>query len=46
VFRGQYVTDYPKMFAATATIVVPIVVFFCIGQRYFIKSVVLSGLKG
>ena len=46
VFRGQYDTDYPKMFAATATIVVPIVAFFFVGQRYFIKSVVLSGLKG
>jgi multiple sugar transport system permease protein len=46
VFRGQYETDYPKMFAATATIVLPIVAFFFVGQRYFIKSVVLSGLKG
>ncbi|HEV8634402.1 MAG TPA: carbohydrate ABC transporter permease [Chloroflexota bacterium] len=46
VFRGQYDTDYPKMFAATATIVMPIVAFFFVGQRYFIKSVVLSGLKG
>ena len=46
VFRGQYDTDYPKMFAATATIVLPIVAFFFVGQRYFIKSVVLSGLKG
>ena len=46
VFRGQYDTDYPKMFAATATIVVPVVLFFFVGQRYFIKSVVLSGLKG
>jgi len=46
VFRGQYDTDYPKMFAATATIVVPVVLFFFVGQRYFIRSVVLSGLKG
>jgi multiple sugar transport system permease protein len=46
VFRGQYDTDYPKMFAATATIVMPVVAFFFVGQRYFIKSVVLSGLKG
>jgi len=46
VFRGQYDTDYPKMFAATTTIVLPVVAFFFVGQRYFIKSVVLSGLKG
>jgi multiple sugar transport system permease protein len=46
VFRGQYETNYPMMFAATATIVIPIVAFFFVGQRYFIKSVVLSGLKG
>jgi len=46
VFRGQYDTDYPKMFASTATIVLPVVAFFFVGQRYFIKSVVLSGLKG
>jgi ABC-type glycerol-3-phosphate transport system permease component len=46
VFRGQYDTDYPKMFASTATIVMPVVAFFFVGQRYFIKSVVLSGLKG
>ena len=46
VFRGQYETNYPMMFAATATIVMPVVAFFFVGQRYFIKSVVLSGLKG
>ena len=31
--------------AASVLIVAPIIVIFLFGQRYFIKSIVLTGLK-
>jgi ABC-type glycerol-3-phosphate transport system permease component len=31
--------------AAATTIVIPILVIFLFGQRYFIKSIILNGLK-
>ncbi len=45
-FNGQYQTDIPPLIAAATLMVLPIVVIFLFGQQYFIKSVVLSGLKG
>ena len=45
-FRGQYVTDVPAMMAASVLVLFPIIFIFLFGQQYFIRSVVLSGLKG
>lgn len=45
-FNQQYRVDYPRMMAASVVVVMPVVVIFLIGQRYFIGSIVLTGLKG
>ncbi len=45
-FRGQYVTDVPALMAASVMVLMPTLVIFLFGQQYFIRSVVLSGLKG
>lgn len=45
-FNQQYRVNYPMMMAASVVIVMPVVIIFLFGQRYFIGSIVLSGLKG
>ena len=45
-FNGQYQTDIPLLIAAATLMIIPIVFIFLFGQQYFIKSVVLTGLKG
>ena len=45
-FQGQYYIHIPLTMAAAMMILVPIMVIFLFGQQYFIRSVVLSGLKG
>jgi len=45
-FRGQYSTDIPAMMAASVMVLMPTLLIFLFGQQYFIRSVVLSGLKG
>ena len=32
--------------AASLMVMVPVLVVFMLGQRYFVKGIVLSGLKG
>lgn len=45
-FRGQYITNVPALMAASVVILLPVIFIFLFGQTYFIRSVVLSGLKG
>jgi len=45
-FRGQYITNIPALMAASVLILLPVILIFLFGQTYFIRSVVLSGLKG
>ena len=45
-YRGAYSTDVPMMMALATLILMPVLLFFLFGQKYFIRSVVLSGLKG
>jgi len=45
-FRGQYYTDVPAMMAVAVMVLLPVILIFLFGQQYFIRSVVLSGLKG
>ncbi|HEV8633964.1 MAG TPA: carbohydrate ABC transporter permease [Chloroflexota bacterium] len=44
-FSSQYRLNYPLFMAAATVIVTPIIVIFLFGQRYFIRSIVLTGLK-
>jgi multiple sugar transport system permease protein len=45
-FRHQYTTNYPAMMAVSVLMLIPVITIFLFGQTYFIRSVVLSGLKG
>lgn len=39
-------TEFGMMMAATALMVIPVIVFFFLGQKQFIEGVVLTGMKG
>ncbi|MCG8514421.1 MAG: carbohydrate ABC transporter permease [Halanaerobiales bacterium] len=43
---GQYQTDYGLQMAGAVVVIVPIIIVFLFAQRYFIKGITLSGLKG
>lgn len=45
-FQGQYSTDWNLMMAASLVVMAPCLFFFFLGQRFFVSSIVLSGLKG
>jgi multiple sugar transport system permease protein len=45
-FLGQYYADTPLLMAASCISILPTVLVFIVAQRYFIRGVVLSGLKG
>jgi len=45
-FRDLLSSDYGLLMAGSAVMILPVVVLFFIAQRYFIRGVVLSGLKG
>lgn len=45
-FSFQYQTLWPQLMAASVIAILPIVVIFVVFQRYFVASVVASGVKG
>ncbi len=45
-FVGQYDADYAMMMTGSVLSVLPILVIFLLGQRYFIQGVASSGIKG
>ena len=45
-FQGQYSTDWNYLMAASAVVMLPLLVLFFCGQKYFIQGVVISGVKG
>jgi multiple sugar transport system permease protein len=45
-FRGQYTTQWALLMAGAVISVVPIMVIYAVAQQYFVRGVVLSGLKG
>jgi ABC-type glycerol-3-phosphate transport system permease component len=45
-FRGQYYTQWAYMMAGATVSLVPILLIFLFTQQYFVRGVVLSGLKG
>ena len=44
-FKGQLKQDWAMLMCATVMCFVPGVVFYLIGQRYFIEGIVLTGMK-
>ena len=45
-FQGQYSTDWNYLMAASAVVMLPLLILFFCGQKYFIQGVVISGVKG
>lgn len=45
-FRGAMTTRWDLQMAAAAIMVLPVVALFFVAQRYFIKGIVMTGLKG
>lgn len=45
-FRSQYFTQWANMMAGATVSLAPILVIFLFTQQYFVRGVVLSGLKG
>ena len=45
-FRGAMTTRWDLQMAAAAIMVIPVIVLFFFAQRYFIKGIVMTGLKG
>jgi multiple sugar transport system permease protein len=43
---GQYDTEWTLLMAASLMVLLPVLVVFLLGQRYFVRGIVLSGLKG
>lgn len=46
VFQGIYQTEYHYLMAATLVVLMPVIILFILSQRYFVKGIVMSGLKG
>ncbi|WP_319562654.1 carbohydrate ABC transporter permease [Marispirochaeta sp.] len=44
-FKGSLGTDWSKLMAATCMSFVPGIVFYLIGQRYFVEGIVMTGMK-
>ncbi len=45
VFRGALKADWSKMMAATCMSFAPGVIFYLIGQKYFVEGIVMTGMK-
>lgn len=46
VFRDRYVTDWDLLMAGSVMATLPILIVFFFAQKYFIKGITLSGIKG
>jgi len=45
-FQGYHATDWHLLMAASAVIMLPLLILFFCAQKYFIQGVVVSGVKG
>jgi ABC-type glycerol-3-phosphate transport system permease component len=45
-FQGQFVGKWPEMMAGALVSLLPMVFLFIVAQRYFVRGIALSGLKG
>jgi multiple sugar transport system permease protein len=46
LFQSQHLTEWGQVFAASIVALVPVVVVFTVFQRYFIRGISTTGLKG
>ncbi len=46
MFQGMYNAEWHLMMAASTAALLPVIVVFFVGQRYFIEGITLTGIKG
>lgn len=46
VFQQQYTAQWNLMMAASIVVILPTLVLFFVGQRYFIEGITFAGIKG
>ena len=45
-FQGQYVGKWPEMMAGAMVSLLPMIILFVVAQKYFVRGIALTGLKG
>lgn len=45
-FQGLYTTDWTLLMAASTIVLIPVIIVYVFNQRFFVKGIVLSGIKG
>jgi len=45
-FQGLYITDWTHLMAASAIFMLPVLLVFMLNQRFFVRGIMLSGMKG
>jgi multiple sugar transport system permease protein len=45
-FSNLYATDWPHQMAAAVVVMIPVVLVFIAAQKYFVKGITMTGLKG
>jgi ABC-type glycerol-3-phosphate transport system permease component len=45
-FKGQFVGKWPEMMAGAMVSLLPMIILFVVAQKYFVRGIALSGLKG
>lgn len=46
IFRDRYITDWDLLMAGSVMATLPVLIVFFFAQKYFIKGITLSGIKG
>ena len=46
LFQSQHLTEWGQVFAASIVALVPVVIVFAVFQRYFIRGITTTGMKG
>jgi multiple sugar transport system permease protein len=45
-FSNIYQTDWPHQMAAAVVVLFPIVLVFFLAQKYFVRGITMTGMKG
>ena len=45
-FQGQFVGKWPEMMAGALVSLLPMIILFVVAQKYFVRGITLSGIKG
>jgi len=43
---GWYITDWPMMMSSSLVVIAPVLVVYFFTQRYYVKGIALTGMKG